>query len=83
MKYEITKFSIRFSKEKARKTRAKTVTLKSKLKELEQNPDFIFDRNYLDYKNKHEQIYEKKANDVEKQARKTTCFVKSIPNSSR
>ena len=60
MKYEITKFSIRFSKEKARKTRAKTVTLKSKLKELEQNPDFIFDRNYLDYKNKLEQIYEKR-----------------------
>ena len=60
MKYEITKFSIRFSKEKARKTRAKTVTLKSKLKELEQNPDFIFDRNYLDYKNKLAQIYEKR-----------------------
>ena len=59
MKYEI-KFSIRFSKEKARKTRAKTVILKSKLKELEQNPDFIFDRNYLDYKNKLAQIYEKR-----------------------
>ena len=64
MKYEITKFSIRFSKEKAKKTRAETVTLENKLNELEQNPDCLFDRNYLDYKNKLEQIYEEKANGV-------------------
>ena len=31
---------------------------------LEQNPYCIFDRNYLDYKNKLEQIYEEKANGV-------------------
>ena len=64
MKYEIRKFSILFSKEKAKKTRAQTVTLENKLKELEQNPDCIFDRNYLDYKNKLKQIYEEKANGV-------------------
>ena len=64
IKYEIRKFSIRFSKEKAKKTRAKTVRLENKLKELERNPNCIFDRNYLDYKNKLEQTYEKKSNGV-------------------
>ena len=64
IKYEIRKFSIRYSKEKAKKTHAETVTLENKLKELEQNLDCIFDRNYSDYKNKLEQIYEQKANDV-------------------
>ena len=33
-------------------------------KELEQIPDCIFDLNYLDNKNKLEQIYEEKANGV-------------------
>ena len=64
MKYEIRKFSILFSKEKSKKTRVETVTFENKLKELEQNPDCIFDRNYLDYKNKLKQIYEEKANGV-------------------
>ena len=36
MKYEIRKFSIHFSKEKAKRTRAGTVTLENKLKDLEQ-----------------------------------------------
>ena len=45
-----------------KKTRTETVTLENKLKE--QNPDRIFDRNCLDYRNKLEQIYEEKANDV-------------------
>ena len=36
MKYEIRKFSIHFSKEKAKRTRTGTVTLENKLKELEQ-----------------------------------------------
>ena len=40
------------------------VTLENKLKELEQNPDCIFDHNYLDYKSKLDQIYEEKANGV-------------------
>ena len=62
IKYEIRKFSIRFSKENAKKTRTEIVTLEDKLKELEQNPDCIFDCNYLDYKNKLEQLYEEKAN---------------------
>ena len=44
------------------KTRAKTVTLENKLKE--QNPDRIFARNYLDYRNKLELIYEEKVNAV-------------------
>ena len=38
------------------------MTLENKLKE--QNPDRIFDRNNLDYRNKLEQIYEEKANAV-------------------
>ena len=38
------------------------MTLENKLKE--QNPDRIFDRNCLDYRNKLEQIYEEKANVV-------------------
>ena len=41
IKYEIRKFSVRFSKEIVRKTRAETVTLQNKLKELEENPDCI------------------------------------------
>ena len=40
------------------------MTLENKLKELEQNPDCIFDCNYLNYKNKLEQIYEVEANGV-------------------
>ena len=51
-------------KRKSQKTRAKTVKLQNKLKELEQHPDCIFDRNYLDYQNKLEQIYEEKANSL-------------------
>ena len=44
------------------KTGAEIVTLENDLKELEQNPECIFDLNYLEYKNKLEQIYEEKAN---------------------
>ena len=64
--YEIwnKKIFYSFFKRKSQKTRAQTVTLENKLKELEQNPDCIFDRNYLDYKNKLKQIYEEKANGV-------------------
>ena len=47
-----------------KETRAETVTLENKLKELEQNPDCIFDRNYVDYKNRLDQIYKEKANGV-------------------
>ena len=62
--YEIRKFSFRFSKEKAKKTRAETVTSENKLKELEQNLDGIFERHYLGYKNELEEIYEEKSNGV-------------------
>ena len=61
MKYENFLFS--FQKKKP-KTCADTVTLENKFKKFEQNPDCVFDRNYLDYKNKLEQIYEEKANGV-------------------
>ena len=37
---------------------------KTKLKGLEQNPDFIFYRNYLEWKSKLESIYEEKAKSV-------------------
>ena len=40
---------------KPKKHVPKLLTLENRLKELEQNPDFIFDCNYLDYKNKLEQ----------------------------
>ena len=53
-----------FKRKSQKKTRAETVTVENKLKELEQNPDCIFDRHYLDCKNKLEQIYEEKANAV-------------------
>ena len=36
------------------KTGAEIVTLENDLKELEQNPECIFDRNYLEYKNELE-----------------------------
>ena len=47
IKYKIRKFSIRLSKEYSKKTRAETVTSENKLKGLEQNPNCIFDYNYL------------------------------------
>ena len=84
MKYEIRKFYICFSKEKAKKARADTVTLENKLKELEGNPDCILDGNYLDYKNKLEQTYNEKANGVkirskcewyEFEEKSTKCFL--------
>ena len=52
IKYEIKTFSIHFSKEKAKKTRAKTVSLENRLKVLGQNLDYICDCNHIDYKKK-------------------------------
>ena len=49
-------FFFHFWKENVKKTRAEIETLENKLKELEQNPDCIFDYNYFDYQNKLEQI---------------------------
>ena len=49
-------------KRKSQKTRAETVALENKLKELEENPDCIFDRNYLEYKKNA--IHEEKTNGV-------------------
>ena len=49
---------------KKKKKLAEIVTFENKLQDLEQNLDCIFDRNCSDYKNKLEQIYEEKANDV-------------------
>ena len=40
--------------------------LENKLNELEQNRTCIFDRNYSEYKNKINQIYQGKANGVKK-----------------
>ena len=57
-------FFFHFWKENVKKTRAETETLENKLKELEQNPDCIFDYNYFDYQNKLEQIYEGKSTGV-------------------
>ena len=54
-----------FSKQNGKKKKlAEIVTFENKLQDLEQNLDCIFDRNCSDYKNKLEQIYEEKANDV-------------------
>ena len=57
-------YSLFKTKSKKKKKRAETVTSKNKLKELEQHPDYFFDRNYLDSNNKLEQVYEGKAVDV-------------------
>ena len=54
----------RKNQKKKKKIRVETVTLENKSKDLEQNPDCIFDRNYLDYKSKLDQAYEEKANGV-------------------
>ena len=65
IKYETRNFFIFFDfQKKMPKTGAEIVTLENDLKELEQNPECIFDPNYLEYKNKLEQIYEEKANGV-------------------
>ena len=82
IKYETIKFSIQFSKENPKKTRAKIVTLENKLKELKQNPEYIFDCNYLEYKNKLKQIYEKKGNSVKIRSVSGTSLEKNIQNFS-
>ena len=65
IKYEIRKCFIAFqNKMQKKKKLAEIVTFENKLQDLEQNLDCIFDRNCSDYKNKLEQIYEEKANDV-------------------
>ena len=64
IKHKMRKFSSCFSRENAKKNHAEIVYLVNKLKELEQNLNSFFDRNYLDYKNKLVQIYEEKNNGV-------------------
>ena len=70
-------------KRKTQETRAETVTLDNELKGLQQNPNCSFDRNYLDYKNKLEQIHEEKANDVKIRSKcECTSLEKNLQNFS-
>ena len=56
-KYEISKFSISFSKQFAKDKQTKTFISEKKLKQLEANANFNFDDHYLECKNNFEQIY--------------------------
>ena len=64
IKYEIRKFSIKFSKQYAKDKRTKTVILENKLKQLVANANFQFDDHYLECKNNIEEIYQEKANGI-------------------
>ena len=57
IKYEISKFSISFSKQFAKDKQTKTFISEKKLKQLEANANFNFDDHYLECKNNFEQIY--------------------------
>ena len=58
---------------KCQKTRVEIAALENKLKILEENLDCIFDFNYLDYKSKINQIYEKKDNSVKIRSQCAWC----------
>ena len=64
IKYQIRKFSIKFSKQYAKDKRTKTFILEKKLKQLEANANFHFDNHYLQCKNNLKQIYQEKANGI-------------------
>ena len=69
-------------KSQKKKKHAKTVKLENKLKDQQQNPYYIFNRNYLDYKKKLEQIYEEKANGVKIRSVSGTSSEKNLQNFS-
>ena len=64
IKYEIRKYSISFSKQYAKDKPTKTFILEKKLKQLEGNVNFNFDKHYLECNNNLEQTYQEKANGI-------------------
>ena len=62
LKYEVRKFSIKFSKAQAKKRRLERVLLEKKLKNLESNMNNH--EEYSDHKIQLEQIYKIKANGI-------------------
>ena len=64
LKYEIRKFSIIFSKNLAKIKKIETSSLESKLKLLETTEKFDSNSEYIECKNKLEQIYSEKANGI-------------------
>ena len=64
IKYEISKFSISFSKQYPKDERTKTIILEKELKQLERNANFHFDNHYLECKNNLGQIYQEKINGI-------------------
>ena len=64
IKYEISKFSISFSKQYPKDERTKTIILEKELKQLETNPNFHFNNHYLECINNIGQIYIKNANGI-------------------
>ena len=64
LKYEIRKFSIAFSKNLAKNTKAELFTLEKKLKLIESSANHQINPEYLECKNRLENIYEEKANGI-------------------
>ena len=64
LKYEIRKFSIIFSKSLAKIKKIETSSFESKLKLLETTEKFDSNSEYIECKNKLEQIYTEKANGI-------------------
>ena len=64
LKYEISKFSIYFSKDIARNKKIERMFLKNELKTLETRPDFIDNPEYTDINGKIHKIYQEKINGI-------------------
>ena len=64
LKYEIRKFSIHFSKGIARNKKTERKYLENKFKNLENNPSFVVNPEYIETNEKHDQIYQEKTNSI-------------------
>ena len=64
LKYEIRKFSMEFSKLQAQNTKKEKMFLENKLKKLENNTSYTENLEYIDCRNKLDEIYEQKINGI-------------------
>ena len=64
LKYEIRKFSIHFSKGIARNKKTERKYLENKFKNLENNPSFVVNPEYIETNEKHDKIYQEKTNSI-------------------
>ena len=64
LKYEIRKFSIKFSKLLSKNTKTQTLLLEKKLKLLECTANYLDNSEYISCKSKLDQFYEEKANGI-------------------